>query len=133
MKNIRFLIRKFVKTNRVQSYAALLIPLPRPPPALMHICYLKSVNLQYNTLVCWAYGTNDLSTKCLMFQVLYLQNSLQKPFQFILFFHKITKMKIKRFECPKSIKNYEKKYLECQTLGRQVVCPISPANQRIIL
>ena len=30
---------------------------------------LKSVNLQYNTLVRWADGTNDSSTKCLMFQV----------------------------------------------------------------
>jgi hypothetical protein len=51
---------------------------------------------------------------------------LQKPFQFIfLFVYKITKMKIKSFECPKeaaqptvgalechkSIRNYEKKIL----------------------
>ena len=28
-------------------------------------------------------------------------------------------MKIKSFECPKSIRNYEKKYLERQTLGQQ--------------
>ena len=43
-------------------------------------------------------------------------------------------MKIKSFECPKSIRYYEKKkYLEHQALGRRVVCPISPANQRIIL
>ena len=53
--------------------------------------YLKSVNLQYNTLVCWADGTNDSSTKRLMFQVSFffhkiLQNSLQKPFQFFFFF-----------------------------------------------
>ena len=61
-----------------------------------------------------------------------LQNSLQKPFQFF-FFNKITKMKIKSFECPKSIKNHEKQYLERQTLDRQVVCPFGPANQRIIL
>ena len=78
---------------------------------------LKSYNLQYKTLVRWADGTNDSSTKRLMFQVLFffhkiLQNSLQKPFQFIfLFFYKITKMKIKSFECPKSIRNYEKKIL----------------------
>ena len=76
---------------------------------------LKSVNLQYNTLVRWADGTNESSTKHLMFQVLFLfhkilQNSLQKPFQLIFwFFYKITKMKIKSFECPKSIRNYEKK------------------------
>jgi hypothetical protein len=48
----------------------------------------KSVNLQYDTLVRWANGTNDLLTKRLMFQVLFffhktLQNSPQKPFQFI--------------------------------------------------
>ena len=73
-----------------------------------------------------------------MLQVLFLlhkilQNFLQKPFEIILLFYKITKMKIKSFECPKSIKNYKKKYLERQKLGRLVVCPIGPANQRIIL
>ena len=47
----------------------------------------KSVNLEYNTLVCWADGKNDSWTKDLMFQVLFfhkiLQNSSQKPFHFI--------------------------------------------------
>ena len=43
-------------------------------------------------------------------------------------------MKIKSFEPPKSIRNYKKQTnLECQTLGRQVVYPIGPANQCIIL
>ena len=42
-------------------------------------------------------------------------------------------MKIKSFECPKSLRNYERKYLESQTLGQRVVCPIGPANQHIIL
>ena len=51
---------------------------------------LKAVNLQYNTLVRWADGTNDSSSKRLMFQVLFffhknLQNSLQKPFKSIIF------------------------------------------------
>ena len=75
------------------------------------------LNQQYNRLVHWADGKNDSSTKRLMFQVLFffhkiLQNSLQKPFQlFFLFFYKITEMKIKSFECPKSIRNYEKKIL----------------------
>ena len=32
----------------------------------------KSINLQYNTLVCWADGTNDSLTKCLMFKALFL-------------------------------------------------------------
>ena len=76
---------------------------------------LKSDNLQYNTLGRWVDGPNNSSTKRLMFQVSFffhkiLQNSLQKPFQFIfLFFYKITKMKIKSFECQKYIRNYEKK------------------------
>ena len=39
----------------------------------------------------------------------FLQKSLQKSFQFIfLFFYNFTKIKIKSFECPKSISNYEK-------------------------
>ena len=38
------------------------------------------------------------------------QNSLEKSFQFIfLFFHNFAKIKINSFECPKSIRNYEKK------------------------
>ena len=81
--------------------------------------HLKSVNLEYNTLVCWADGRNVSSTKCLSFQVLsffFIKSCkilLQKPFQFIFlfFFYKITKMKRKSFECPKSIRNYEKKIL----------------------
>ena len=49
------------------------------------------------------------------------QNNSQKPFQFIILFsYKIAKIKIKSFECPKSIRNYEKKNtwnirLECAT------------------
>ena len=39
-------------------------------------------------------------------------------------------MKIKSFE---SIRNYEEKYLERQTLGRRVVCLICPADQGITL
>ena len=62
----------------------------------------------------WADGTNESSTKRLMFQVLlffhdFLQNSLQKYFQSIcLFFKKNTKIKVKSFECPKSIKSLKK-------------------------
>ena len=33
--------------------------------------YYKSVNLEYNMLVRWADGTNELSTKSLTFQVFY--------------------------------------------------------------
>ena len=53
--------------------------------------YLKSVNLQYNTLGRWNDETNESLTMRLMFQVLFffhdfLQNTLQKAFQFILLF-----------------------------------------------
>ena len=64
----------------------------------------------------------------------FLQNSSQKSFQFIfLFFYKITKIKIKRFECPKSIKSIRKWYLEHQTLGWWFICTIVQATQRNIL
>ena len=52
----------------------------------------KSDNLQYNTLVRWFAGTNESSTKRLMFQVLSLQQILQDIMK--------------------------KKYLEHQTLGQ---------------
>ena len=60
---------------------------------LEHRSIYKCVNLEYNTLVCWADGTNDPPTKRLMFQLLFffhkiLQNSLQKPFQFIFLLQK---------------------------------------------
>ena len=56
---------------------------------LLYQCVQKSDNRQYNTLICWFTGTNYLSTKGLMFQVLFfihnfMQNSLQKLFQFML-------------------------------------------------
>ena len=82
----------------------------------MHIsnCNQKSVNFQYDMLGCLDYWTNELSTKCLMFPKMFFfhdfqQNSLQKSFQFILlFFYKITKIKIKSFQCPKTIRNYKR-------------------------
>ena len=71
--------------------------------------YLKSVNLQYNTLVRWNDGTKDSSTNCLMFQIQsFFQNILQNPFQKLfryIFFHK----KIKEFWLPQVYKNNEKK------------------------
>ena len=64
-------------------------------------------------IIYWVAGTKDSSTKRLMFQVLFffhnfLQNSLQKSFQVTFFSYKFTKIKINSFECPKSIRNYEK-------------------------
>ena len=84
----------------------------------------KSDNLQYNMLGRRVAGTNDSSTKRLMFQVLLFfiiscKTYCKKSFQFIFFFfHNFTKIKIKSFECPKSIRNVKKKCLEHQTLGR---------------
>ena len=73
--------------------------------------YNKSDNLQYNTLGRWVTWTNDSSSKRLMFQVLFFFIiSCKIPCKncFNLFFYKFTKIKIKSFECPKSIRNYEK-------------------------
>ena len=73
------------------------------------------INPTIFNIIRWVAGTNDSSTKSLMFQVLFffynfLQKSLQKSFQFIfLFFYNFSKIKVKSFDCPKYIKNYEKK------------------------
>ena len=40
----------------------------------------KSDNLQCNTLGCWVDGRNDSSTKCLMFQALYIETIFAKNF-----------------------------------------------------
>ena len=40
--------------------------------AILTCFFFKSVNLQYDTLVCWDAGTKDSSTKRLMFQALLL-------------------------------------------------------------
>ena len=66
--------------------------------------HLKSVNLQYYTQVRWDDGTNDWLTS---FFHKILKNSLQKSFEFS--FIKLQKWKKKKL-CPKSIRNYEKKY-----------------------
>ena len=59
----------------------------------------KSDNLQYNSLVCWFTGTNDSSTKGLMFQVLFFSQFLAK------FFEK----SFQSFECLEFIRNYLEK------------------------
>ena len=69
----------------------------------------KFFNLQYKTLVRW-----DARTKRLMFQVLFcfhnfLHNPFQTFFQFTYVFIYFFIIKIKSFECPKSIRNNEKK------------------------
>ena len=54
---------------------------------------------------------------------------MQKSFQFIfLFFYNFTKIKIKIFECPKSIRNYEKK--NAWNIRRLVDESFVPSTQR---
>ena len=62
-------------------------------------------------LVRWDKWLIDLASDVpsIIFFQKFLQNSLQKSFQFIfLFFYNFTEIKIKSFECPKSISHYEK-------------------------
>ena len=71
----------------------------------MFLAYLKSDNLQYNTLSRWVNGDDRLIDQVIwcskyFFFHNFLQNSFQKSFQFILFFYNFTK--IKSFECRKS-------------------------------
>ena len=46
---------------------------------------------------------------------------------FLYFFYKFTKIKIKNFECPNSVKIIKKHCMEHQTLGRRIICPCEPA------
>ena len=46
---------------------------------------VKIGHLQYNTLARWFPGTNDSSTKCLMFQALFFYNSLKLKTLFFFF------------------------------------------------
>ena len=58
----------------------------------------------------------------------FLQNSLQKLFQFNFHFsYKFTKIKIKSFECPKSMRNYKKK--NAWNIRRLVEESFIPVNQ----
>ena len=71
---------------------------------------MKFVNLQYNKLVTWDPGTKDSLTKRLMLQALFFFTISCKTLSkncFNLFFHFLI-VKIKNFECSKSIRNNEK-------------------------
>ena len=78
--------------------------------------HLKSVNLKYNTLCRLDDGTKELSTKCLMFQVLFIfmisyKILCENPFNsFSIFFYKSYKNKSKAFWVPYVCKKYKKKY-----------------------
>jgi hypothetical protein len=60
-----------------------------------YVCYLKSDNLQYNTLVRWLVNQASDVPYIILFHN-FLQNSLQKSFKFI-FFYEFAKTKIKSF------------------------------------
>ena len=88
-------------------------------PRFPSFCSAYYKNPSIYNIIRWFAGLMGQTTcQPLMFQVLFifhkiLQNSLQKPSQF---FYKITKIKIKHFECPKSIRNYEKNYWKVRCL-----------------
>ena len=64
----------------------------------------------------------------------FLQNSLQKPFQFIfLYFYNFTKVKINNFECPQPIVLFLIYQNNTWTIRRLVNETIDPAIQHIIL
>ena len=80
--------------------------------SIKQVSTYKSDNLQCNVPGCWVSGTNDLSTKRLMFQALFsfhnfLQNSF--PINFLIFYN-LTKNWNKEFWVPYkvSIRNNEK-------------------------
>ena len=83
---------------------------------------VKSVNLQYNTLVRWVNWTNDSLTKRLMFLSIIFFSWNLANFIFS-FFYEITKMKIKSFECPKSIGNYKKNTWNLSRLVNKLFVP----------
>ena len=68
----------------------------------------KYINLTIFNIIHWVAGTIVSLTKRLMYYSFhnFLQNSLQKLFNFFYFLFFNIK---KSFECPKSIRNYEKK------------------------
>ena len=83
----------------------------------------------------WDDGPIKLSTNRLIFQVHiiffldFLQNSLQKPFNlFSYFFHKITKIKMKSFECPKSVKSIKKIILGTSDSWLMICLSHRPSN-----
>ena len=88
---------------------------------------LKSDNLQNNTLGRWVNGTNDLMFQVLFFFIISWEILFKNCFNlFFIFSYKSTKIRIKSFECPKSLRDYKKIILEHQTLGRRVICSREP-------
>ena len=77
---------------------------------------IKNLTVFYT--MCWVTGTNDSSTKRLMFQALFFpiisfKILCKNCFHFFSYFsfYNFTKIKVKSFESPKSIRNYERKIM----------------------
>jgi hypothetical protein len=92
-----------------------------------------NLNLQYNTLVCWADGTNDSWTKHNFLQTWGTQNSL---FPFLWFYEKIEKS-IERV-LQRILQDFMKKIIILGTIDAWSTSHLShwpnePANQRFIL
>ena len=75
---------------------------------------LKSDNLQYNTMVRWNKWLVDQASDVPSISFFIISCKFFAkilPIDFFIFFYKFTKIKVKSFECPKSIRNYKKKML----------------------
>ena len=100
--------------------------------------HLPPRNLSIYNILRWDDGTNELSTKSLMFQVFFtlfidLGHSKLFIFIFVILYKKIRKW-IERISEKRFAKNLEKKYyLERQTLGQQFNCPIVQVTKPNIL
>ena len=87
-----------------------------PPPQYVE-AHLKIWHLQCNMLGCLVDGTNDSpipSVWCSKYYIFIISCKILCKNHFNLFllsFYNFTKMKIKRFECPKSVRNYGKKVM----------------------
>ena len=99
--------------------------------------HVKSDNLQYNMLVCWFTGTNDTSTKCLMFQVLFCSFIISCKIIcnivsiYLFIFINLQKQKVLSALSLQEV--IKKLCLEHQTLGRQAICPSQLGDHHNVL
>ena len=84
-----------ISGGRVSNYIADLVfsSITRCQICISWCLFLKSDNLQYDMLVCWADRTNDLATKCLTFQVFFFIISYGLRALKTFFFHSCNSIK----------------------------------------
>ena len=96
--------------------------------------HLKSINLQYITLGCLADGTNDSSTKSLMFQVIFFYTmlfiDLEHSKLFIFIFVKLWKNDFCNEFCEKLRKNSTWKTSDALVMRQLSPQPSNPATQQ---